>query len=69
MKGNDDFYKDLYEAVRTTPNPATAGKCQLEFVKKACAAAKMDLTPFFEKFGFLKPFRQEVNDYGKECLK
>ena len=68
VKGNDDFYKDLYEAVRTTPNPATAGKCQLEFVKKACAAAKMDLTPFFEKFGFLKPFRQEVNDYGKRMF-
>ena len=68
VKGNDDFYKDLYEAVRTTPNPVTAGKCQLEFVKKACAAAKMDLTPFFEKFGFLKPFRQEVNDYGKRMF-
>ena len=68
VKGNDDFYKDLYESVRMTPNPVTAGKCQLEFVKKACAAAKMDLTPFFEKFGFLKPFRQEVNDYGKRVF-
>ena len=68
VKGNEDFYKDLFEAIRTTPDPVTSGKCQLEFVKKACAAANMDLTPFFEKFGFLKPINIEVNDYGKEMF-
>lgn len=68
VEGKTDFYKDLYEAIRTSPDPATSGDCQLEFVKKACAAAKMDLTPFFEKFGFLKPIKIEVNDYGKEIF-
>lgn len=68
VEGKADFYKDLYEAIRTSPDPATSGDCQLEFVKKACAAAEMDLTPFFEKYGFLKPIKIEVNDYGKEIF-
>lgn len=68
VTSNGDFYKDLYESIRTAPNPSTAGKCQLAFVEKACAVANMDLTPFFEKFGFLKPFKQEVNDYGKKMF-
>lgn len=68
VMGNKDFYKDLYEAIRTTPDPATDGNCQLEFVKKACAAARLDLTPFFEKYGFLKPVKIEVNDYGKKMF-
>lgn len=67
-KGNEDFYKDLFEAIRTTPDPETSGKCQLEFVKKACEAAHMDLIPFFEKYGFLKPIKMEINDYGKELF-
>lgn len=66
VMGKTDFYKDLYELIRTSPNPATDGLCQLEFVKKACAAAGTDLTPFFERFGFLKPIKLEVNDYGKK---
>lgn len=66
--GNGDFYKDLYEAIRTSPDPATFGDCQLEFVKKACAAANLDLTPFFEKYGFLKPIKMEINDYGKKMF-
>ena len=66
--GNKDFYKDLYEAIRISPNPATAGDCQLEFVKKTCEAAHLDLTPFFEKYGFLKPFKMEINDYGKKMF-
>lgn len=66
--GNKNFYKDLFEAIRTSPDPVTDGDCQLEFVKKACAVARMDLTPFFEKFGFLKPIKLEVNDYGKKMF-
>ena len=66
VKGQTDFYKDLFELIRTTPDPETSGLCQLEFVKKACQVAQIDLTPFFERYGFLKPLRIEVNDYGKE---
>lgn len=68
VKGNSCFYKDLYESIRTAPNPSTDGLCQLEFVKKACAAANMDLTPFFDKYGFLKPVKLEVDDYGKKVF-
>lgn len=68
VKGELDFYKDLYELIRTSPDPNTSGECQLEFVKKACAVAKTDLTPFFEKFGFLKPIKLEINDYGKKIF-
>ena len=42
------------------------GVSEEEFVKKACQVAQIDLTPFFERYGFLKPLRIEVNDYGKE---
>ncbi len=66
--GNKDFYKDLFEDIRTSVDPATDGECQLEFVKKACEAANLDLTPFFEKYGFLKPMKLEVNDYGKKMF-
>ena len=66
VKGNKDFYKDLFELVRTTPAPKTDGKCQLEFVKKTCKVAQLNLTDFFEKYGFLKPVDIEVNDYGKK---
>lgn len=67
-KGQTDFYKDLFESIRITPNPNTFGACQLEFVKKACDAARIDLTSFFEKYGFFTPIRMEVNDYGKKMF-
>uniref|UniRef100_S0DFS6 Carbohydrate binding module family 32 protein n=1 Tax=termite gut metagenome TaxID=433724 RepID=S0DFS6_9ZZZZ len=66
--GNEDFYKDVYEAVRVNPDPATDGDCQMEFVKIACDAAKLDLTEFFEAWGFLTPISIEIDDYGKGTL-
>lgn len=66
--GKTDFYKDLFELVRTTPDPATSGDCQLEFVKKACQASGLNLLPFFDKYGFLKPVKLEIDDYGKEMF-
>lgn len=62
--GKTDFYKDVYEAIRVNPNPATEGHCQIEFVKIACDAAKLDLTDFFEAWGFFTPISVEINDYG-----
>lgn len=61
-----DFYSALCELIRNTPDPKTDGECQLEFVRKACAVANMNLLPFFEHYGFLAPIDQEVNDYGKK---
>ena len=66
--GKTDFYKDLFELVRTTPDPATSGDCQLEFVKKACQASELNLLPFFDKYGFLKPVKLEIDDYGKKMF-
>lgn len=63
--GKEDFYKDVYEKVRINPNPPTAGDCQIEFVKIVCDVAKLDLTEFFEAWGFLKPVDIEMDDYGK----
>ncbi len=60
-----DTYKDLYERVRTSPNKPNAGEQQLEFVKMMCDITRTDLTPFFRKWGYLTPFDQEIDDYGK----
>ena len=59
------FYPDVYEHVRTHDNLPTPGKQQIEFVYIASKAAKMDLTDFFEKWGFLTPVDIELDDYGK----
>lgn len=65
MKRTDHggFYADIYEKVRTTANPTTDGLCQLEFVYNSCVSAGMDLTGFFEKWGFLSPIDMMIGDY------
>lgn len=63
--GKTDFYKDLYEKIRTTPDQPDPGAQQLEFVKIACDIAQTDLTDFFGKWGYLSPFDSEIDDYGK----
>ena len=59
-----DVYKDLYEKVRISPNKATAGEQQLEFVKMMCDITKTDLTDFFYKWGYLSPYDEIIDDYG-----
>lgn len=59
-----DFYKDLYELIRTNEDPPTNGMCQLKFVELACQAANLDLTDFFTKWGFFKPLNLTIDDYG-----
>lgn len=59
-----DFYPDLFELVRNTPNPDTDGECQLEFIRKTCAISGYNLLPFFEKYGFLTLIDKEVKDYA-----
>ncbi len=56
----DDFYKDLYEYYRITPNldtgnGLTQGVLQLDFVRQTCRLANLDLTDFFTTWGFLRP--------------
>lgn len=72
-----DFYPDLFEAFRLqgaaagnenrggrggrNSNPAVY---QLNFVSTACKVAQLDLTEFFDKYGFFYVGDIEFNDYG-----
>lgn len=73
IKGNSNYYADLYESLRnSTENTDDWNTADFEyyFVKMACDAAKLNLVPYFEKWGFLyctdingrAPF--EVEDYS-----
>ncbi|WP_443937948.1 M60 family metallopeptidase [Pedobacter sp. MW01-1-1] len=70
---NPDFYPDLFEAFRKQAdnfaklkekperNPAVY---QLNFVKTACEISKLDLTDFFDAYGFFNPDTFEIKSYG-----
>ena len=66
--GKEDFYRDLHEHYRVTPDLDTTvdtqGILQLDFVRQVCNLAKVDLLDFFEKWGFLRPVDIVMNDYG-----
>lgn len=66
--GNKNFYKYIYEQLRLQPDAdtqqVTDGCYQLNFVKLACKSAKLDLTEFFEAWGFLTPIDRTISDYG-----
>lgn len=60
---NDKFYMQIYEKIRVNPDPPTDGDCQMEFIKLICDTGKLDLTEFFEAWGFCTPINKEINDY------
>jgi hypothetical protein len=66
--GRSDFYADLMEQMRLRPD-AGSGKDsirnQFEFVKLCCDVSKLDLTEFFDKWGFFWVGELTVDDYGK----
>ncbi len=68
VMGKKDFYKYIYERLRQQPDldttEETDGLHQLNFVKLACESAQLDLTEFFEAWGFLTPIDRSVTDYG-----
>ena len=68
--GKDDFYRDLHEHYRITPDldysVNTQGILQLDFVRQVCVQAEVDLLDFFEKWGFLRPVDKVINDYGNK---
>lgn len=68
--GKTNFYKYIYEKVRTQPEVDTSviteGYYQLNFVKLACESAGLDLTEFFEAWGFLTPVDLTIDDYGDQ---
>ena len=64
VKGNNDFYKDVYEYLRTHTDIKEPGLQQLNFVKIVCEVGQEDMTEFFESWGFLTPIDLDIDDYG-----
>ncbi|HWH70487.1 MAG TPA: M60 family metallopeptidase [Candidatus Sulfotelmatobacter sp.] len=68
QNGRPDFYAEVMEAMRCRPD-AGSGKDsirnQFEFAAICCAVGKLDLTDFFDKWGFFWVGNLAVNDYGK----
>jgi len=67
IEGNKDFYKDLFEKIRTTPDKDSKkpGEIQLEFTVMASEALGLDLTEFFEKWGFFAEVDYKLTVYGE----
>ncbi len=62
-----DFYADLMEEFRSKPDLGKGNesyKNMFEFIKATCDYGKIDLTDFFEKWGFFYVGTINVKDYG-----
>ena len=63
-----DIIPMVHEGIRTTSNYTTTyntnGKQQMNWMKLACDSAQINLLPFFEKAGMLKPINAYIEDYG-----
>ncbi|MCF7972727.1 MAG: M60 family metallopeptidase [Phycisphaerae bacterium] len=65
--GRPDFYADVMEQMRNRPDAGRRNASilnQFEFVKICCDVAGLDLTDFFEAWGFFKVGQVAVKDYG-----
>jgi hypothetical protein len=65
--GRPDFYADVMEEMRRRPDAGRGHdsiRNQFEFVKICCDVARLDLTDFFEKWGFFWVGALTVKDYG-----
>jgi hypothetical protein len=66
--GRPDFYADVMEQMRRRPDTGSGDasiRSQFEFVKLCCEVGELDLTDFFDKWGFFWVGELTVNDYGK----
>ena len=63
-----DIVPMVIESIRTTDNYGTKyntnGKQQINWMKLACDSTKINLLPFFEKAGMLRPINAYIEDYG-----
>lgn len=63
-----DIIPNVIEKIRTTANYSTTyntnGKQQVNWMKLACDEAQLNLLPFFEKAGMLRPINAYIEDYG-----
>lgn len=65
--GHPDFYADVMEQMRLRPDSVKRGEAirnQFEYIKTCCDVGKVDLTDFFEKWGFFVVGELSGNDYG-----
>lgn len=79
IENREDFYADLFEALRQQNEEERRGRrgwmsgsrgqnpaeYQLNFVKKVSEVGKVDLTEFFENYGFFYVGEFEFEDYGR----
>ena len=66
--GRPDFYADVMEQMRLRPSAGSRDDAilnQFEFVKICCDVSELDLTDFFEKWGFFWVGELAVSDYGR----
>ena len=68
VKEFTDYYGEIYQTIRTTPNPSDNGTAQLNFVKMCCDVAGVDLTEFFDAWGMLSPINLTVDDYSAQPI-
>lgn len=72
LNNNQKFFPKLFEISREAgrrPIDSNPGWSQLNYVRNASDAAKLNLLDFFEFWGFLTPVDMEVDQYGKGQLK
>ncbi|MCQ2365119.1 MAG: M60 family metallopeptidase [Akkermansia sp.] len=68
-RGNQMFYPAIYEDVRNTDETEmTHGELRTLFFRRACDAAKLNLTEFFTETGMLAPMNRRVNDYSSTIV-
>lgn len=65
---NRNFYPELFKKLRAYPGveQLSPGKHQMLFVKYASDVAQMDLSEFFETWGFLTPIDVTISQYGDQ---
>ncbi|WP_308744037.1 M60 family metallopeptidase [uncultured Bacteroides sp.] len=60
-----DFWQKMFKELRTNRlTAANPGLAQMQFVKAVCKVANMNLTDFFETWGFFTPINREIEQYG-----
>lgn len=61
-----DFFPKLFKYLRANPLAATApGTAQMQYAKAVCTVTNMDMTEFFERWGFFRTvFIQNYEQYG-----
>ena len=69
VSGKEEFYADVYESIRNnTVTGKQAWEYQVEFPYICSKISGMDLTEFFEKWGFLRKVNTEITDYGNKGI-